>query len=147
MNQPRRILVVSMCTSHCVEAIKWGVSLARGYEAELFLIHIFHNPFGLEGWNLPIPSVEEEFNRMTEQMKEKLDRYIKSEDTAGLSIKESVIEGKPKDQILNFIKTNKIDLLVMTAHKQEHIEYLIFGGEIRDLVRKMPCSILLAKRE
>jgi nucleotide-binding universal stress UspA family protein len=147
MNQPRRILVVSMCTRHCVEAIKWGVSLARGYEAELFIIHIFHNPFGLEGWNLPIPSVEEEFNRMTEQMKEKLDRYIKSEDTAGLSIKESVIEGKPKDQILNFIQTNKIDLLVMTAHKQEHIEYFIFGGEIRNLVRKMPCSILLAKRE
>ncbi len=146
----KRILVVSMCTEHCLKAVQWGISLAKNYNAKLFIIHIIHNPFGLEGWNLPIPSMktlEDEYVTMTRKAKKSLDNYIKSEDTTGLSIEETVIEGDPKDEIYRFIEKEKIDLLVMVAHQQEHIEHLISGRQIRDLVRKMPCSIFLVRRE
>ena len=33
-----------------------GISLAQKYEAKLFVIHVMHNPFMLEGWN-SIPSL------------------------------------------------------------------------------------------
>jgi universal stress protein A len=150
MNDLNNILVVSMCTKHCLNAVQWGISLAKNYNAKLFIIHIIHNPFGLEGWNLPISSVktlEEEFATITRKAKENLDQYILSEDTTGLSIEETVIEGNPKDEISKFIEKEQIDLLVMVAHEQEHIEHFIFGREIRDLVRKMPCSIFLVRRE
>jgi universal stress protein A len=150
MNDLNHILVVSMCTKHSQKAIQWGISLSKNYNAKLFIIHIIHNPFGLEGWNLPIPSMktlEEEFATMTRKAKEDLDQYILSEDTTGLSIEETVIEGNPKDEISKFIEKEQIDLLVMVAHEQEHIEHFVSGREIRDLVRKMPCSIFLVRRE
>jgi nucleotide-binding universal stress UspA family protein len=91
--------------------------------------------------------LEEEFATMTRKAKEDLDQYIRSEDTTGLSIEEIVIEGNPKDEISKFIEKEQIDLLIMVAHQQEYIEHFISGGEIRDLVRKMPCSLFLVHRE
>jgi nucleotide-binding universal stress UspA family protein len=92
-------------------------------------------------------TLEEEFASMTREAKKTLHQYIKSEDTAGLSIEESVIEGDPGDGIFRLIEKEKIDLLVMVAHQQEHIEHFISGRDIQALVRKMPCSILLIRRE
>ena len=150
MSELNRILVVSLSTSHCLKAVQWGISLAKNYGTKLFIVHIIHNPFGLEGWNLPIPSMatlEEEFSAMTRKAKEALDQYIEAEDTTGLAIEEAVIEGDPKDEISKFIEKEQIDLLVMAAHKQDHIEHFISGREIHDLVRKMPCSLFLVRRE
>jgi nucleotide-binding universal stress UspA family protein len=150
MSDLNRILVVSLSTRHCLKAVHWGISLARNYDAKLFIIHIIHNPFGLEGWNLPIPSIttlEEEFTTMTQKAKEDLDQYIRAEDTTGLAIEEAIIEGDPKDEISKFIEKEKIDLLVMVAHEQDRIEHFISGREIHDLVRKIPCSLFLVRRE
>ena len=150
MPQLRRILVVTLSTKHCIRAVEWGVALARTYNAKLFVAHIIHNPFGLKGWNLPIPSMktlEEEFATMTQKAKEDLHQYIVLQDSSGLSIEESVVEGDPKDEISAFIEKEKIDLLVMVAHEQEYIEHVISGREIHDLVRRMPCSIFLVRRE
>lgn len=150
MNDLKRILVISMCTKHCLKAIQWGISLAKNYGAKLFVTHIIHNPFGMEGWNLPVSSIktmEEEFLKMTQEAKKELDEYIRSEETEGLSIDDNVVEGKPKDEIPKIIEKEQIDLLIMTAHEQEHIEHFLSGREIRDLIRKMPCSILLVRRE
>ena len=41
----KRILVVSRMTQLCQEAVHQGISLARKYGAELFVIHVVHNPF------------------------------------------------------------------------------------------------------
>lgn len=145
-----RILVVSMHTKHCLKAVQCGISLAKTYNAELFIVHIIHNPFGLEGWNLPISSIktlEEEFTTMSREAKETLDRYIQSEDTSGVSIEERVIEGNPRDEIHKFIEEERIDLLVMVAHEQDYIEHVFSGRAINDLVRKMPCSLFLVRRE
>ncbi len=150
MSNLNRILVVSLSTQHCLKAVQWGISLARNYDAKLYIIHIIHNPFGLEGWNLPIPSMttlQEEFGTMTRKAKEALDQYIEAEDTTGLDIEEAVIDGDPKDEISKFIDKEQIDLLVMAAHEQDHIEHFISGREIHNLVRKMPCSLFLVRRE
>ena len=150
MEDVNRILVVSMHTKHCLKAVQWGISLAKNYNAKLYIVHIIHNPFGLEGWNIPIASIntlKEEYAEMARKVKDELDQYIQSEDTTGLSIKESVVEGNPKDTIFRFIEKEQIDLLIMVAHEQEHLEHLISGREIHDLIRKMPCSIFLVRRE
>ena len=141
MDVLNNILVVSMCTKHCVKAVQWGISLAKNYKAKLFIIHIIRDNFGPGGWK------EKEFVTTTQKAKEALDQYIRSADTTSLSMEETIIEGNPKDEIIKFIKKKQIDLLIMVAHQQEIIEHFILGQEIHDLVRKMPCSIFLVHRE
>ncbi|WP_319573790.1 universal stress protein [uncultured Desulfobacter sp.] len=150
MKNPERILVVSMGTKQALKAVQWGISLARNYGAELFITHIVHNPFGLKGWSLPISSakiIEDEFTKILEDAHKDLQDYIKTEDSEGLTIQESVIQGNPVKEITKLISEKNIDLMVMTAHEQGYIEHLMMGNDIRELIQKMPCSLFLVKRE
>lgn len=42
---------------------------------------------------------------------------------------------------------NKDHLLIMLAHEEGRIEHFLFGRDNEDLIRKMPCSIMLVKKE
>lgn len=142
-----RILVVSRSTKYCQKAVHYGVSLARKYNAELFVLHVEHNPFGTKGWSLPIVSLEEDYKRLLREAKKDLDRIIAQEKTAGLPIRELIIVGEPTKEIIKVVEEENIDLLVLLAHEEWHLEHFLFGRTNRELARKMPCSILLVKKE
>jgi universal stress protein A len=150
MDDIKRILVLSKSTKHCEKAVHYGVSLAKAYQAELYVMHIIHNPFGLKGWNLPLislPDLEKEFNKMFRDAKADLDRIISHEKTTGLSIEEIVVEGDPTKKLFSFIEEEKIDLLIMLAYEQWRLEHFFFGRELDEIVRRMPCSVLLVQKK
>jgi universal stress protein A len=60
MEDIKRILVVSRSTKDCVKAVHYGASLSQKFGAGLYIIHVIHDPLIFGGWNLPIPSLEEE---------------------------------------------------------------------------------------
>ncbi|OGQ99572.1 MAG: universal stress protein [Deltaproteobacteria bacterium RIFOXYD12_FULL_57_12] len=147
MNEYKRILVVSRMIQSCRKAIHTGVSLAQKYGAELYVIHSIYNPFGLKGWSVGTLSIEKEYQKLLVDTKRQLSELVKAEKTKGMAIKELVLEGEPTEDILKTIVQEKIDLLVMLAHEEGHLEDLLFNRSNDELVRKMPCSILLVKNE
>ena len=63
-------------------------------------------------------------------------------------------EGPPTEELLKVIKEENIDLLIMHAHEETRMERLesrlenfLFGASKEQIMRKMPCSILLVKDE
>jgi universal stress protein A len=150
MDTIKRILVISRSTKYCRKAVHYGVSLSRKYGAELYIIHVIHDPFGLEGWNLPIPylrSLQEEYKKMQQDIKRELEKIITSEKAQGILIKEFIREGDPVDEILRVVEDEKIDLMIMLAHEEGRLEHFLFGRDNEKMIRKMPCSILLVKHE
>ena len=147
MEDIKRILVVSRMTKHCREAVHLGISLARKYDAELSILHVVHNPFGLEGWNVPLVSLEKEYQKIFEDAKADLDRVIREEKAKGFPIRELIKKGEPTEEILQTVKDEKIDLMILLAHEEWRIEHFLFGRSNEELVRMMPCSILFVKKE
>jgi len=147
MNEYKRILVVSRMIQSCRKAIQFGVSLAQKYGAELYVIHSIYNPFGLKGWSVGTLSIEKEYQKLLVDTKRQLSALVEAEKTKGMSIKELVREGEPTGEILKTIEQEKIDLLVMLAHEEGRMEDLFFNRSNDELVRKMPCSIMLVKKE
>jgi nucleotide-binding universal stress UspA family protein len=147
MKDIKRILVVSRDTRYCKKAVRYGVSLSRNYGAELYVVHVIHEPLIFGGWNLPIPSLEEEYMKALKQAREELHEIINSEKDKGMSIKEMVKEGKPTEEILKVVNEEKIDLIIMLAHEEGHLEHFLFGRSNEEIIRKMPCSILMVKKE
>ena len=130
MDDVKRILVVS-------------ISLAKQYNSKLYVLHVLHDPFSYDGWNLPIPSLKQEYEKLVQKAREDIDRIIKSEQAEGLEITESVQDGKPVDEIIKVVEDEKIDLIIMLAHEEGRLEHYLFGRAIEELTRKMPCSIFL----
>ena len=147
MNEFKRILVVAALIQSGRIAIRHGVSLARKYGAELFVLHSIYNPFGPKEWGLGTRELAEEYEKSIVDTKRKLTGLVNAEKTKGMSIKVMVREGEPTGEILKAIEEENIDLLVMLAHEEGRLEDLLFNRSTDELVRKMPCSIMLVKKE
>ncbi len=126
MGKLSRILVVSQMTRNCREAFRMGVSLARQNNAELYLVHVVHNPFGIEGWNLPLPSLEKDFQKLLRESREDMEKLVAAEKSEGLKLVELIREGDPVDEVVKAVEEYEIDLLVMLAHEEGKLEHFSF---------------------
>ncbi len=147
MENIKNILVVSRMVKYDAKAIQTGASLARKYGAKLTIIHVIHDPFGIEGWDLPMPNLEKDYQNLLKKTRQELDKLVEQERAGGTSIEVMLKEGEPTREILQTIKEKQIDLLVMLAHEEGHLEHFLFGKSNHELILKMPCSILLVKKE
>jgi nucleotide-binding universal stress UspA family protein len=150
MDDIKRILVVTKSTKHCKKAVLHGISLARHYQAELQVLHLMHDPFGLEHWQLAIPSlkaIQQEHQQMRDTARKDLDAMVAAEQAQGLNIKVDLAEGHPEKEILQAVKEKKIDLLITIAHAEGHLEQLLFGRINEELHRMLPCSLMFIKHE
>ncbi len=147
MNEYKRILVISRMIQSSRKVIQVGVSMAHKFGAELFVIHSIYNPFGLKGWSVGTLSLAKEYDYIVKEAKRKLSELIESEKRKGMSITELVREGEPTEEILKTIEEEKIDLLIMLAHEEGRLEDLFFNRSNDVLVRTMPCSLMLVKKE
>jgi universal stress protein A len=146
MEDIRRILAVSWMTQYCQRTIHYAVSLAAKYGAELSVIHVIDTLWS-QGWNLPTMSQDEARGKEMERIQAELDNIIGSETKEGVKIKKIIKEGDPIEEIMKVIEEEKIDLVIMRTHEEGRIERLLVGGSNDALIRKMPCSILLVKKE
>ncbi len=150
MKDIKRILVISRSTAHCHKAIQYGLDLSRMLGAELYVAHIFTDPFSMAGWNLCIPlgTIQEEYRLMAEKTRKKLDRMIEEQQDLNNPVKvtELVTEGAMTNEVIKLVKREKIDLAIMVAHEEGRVEKFLFDHENQRLVRKMPCSIFLVKQ-
>lgn len=145
MENINKILVVSRSTKKCREVLQTGISLAHAYNAHLYVLHVIHDPFNLEGWNLPVPSLEKEYQKMVSDAKEDLDRMLNEEKERGLPITVWVRDGRPDKAVVQVVEEEKIDLVLMLAHEEGRLEHFLFGKTNDIILRKMPASIMLVK--
>ncbi len=137
------ILVVSRSTSHCIKVLHTGIALARKFDARLHVLHIIHDPFSLNGWNLPVPSLDEEYQAMVARARKELDRMIQIEKAEGMVINEWVKDGNPVDAIAQAVESENIDLILMLAHREGRLEHFLFGKTNDAIIRKLPANLML----
>lgn len=150
MNIFNRILIVSRMTPDCRTAVHCGLSLARKYHAKLQVLHLVSNPFDMKVINVPELFAEgdvKNYLNIHQEAKEELDKVLQKEIRDGFPIKVMISSQDPVEEIVKVVKAEKIDLIVMLAHEEGRIEHTLFGGEKDAITRRMPCSILLVKKE
>jgi nucleotide-binding universal stress UspA family protein len=74
-------------------------------------------------------------------------RPWKQERARGVAVDVMLEEGDPTKEVLTAVKEKEIDLVVVLAHEEGHLEHFLFGRSNHELILKMPCSILLVKKE
>jgi len=141
----KNILVNFTPTRDWVGVAEHAIRHARKLGARLYFIDVIHDPFGYSGWNLPMPSLEKEYESIVEEARDRLRALVQAEKDRGVVIESIVREGDPVAQITEVIKEKEIDLLVVPAHQEDRLESFLFGSVNQKLIREMPCSIMLLK--
>jgi nucleotide-binding universal stress UspA family protein len=150
MENFKNILVVVKSTRDCRKALHHGISLARSLNARLHVLHLMHDPFGLEHWQLALPSrkaIQEEYKHMQVKARKDLDAMIAAEQAKGLQIEVAIAHGDPEQEILSAVERNKIDLLIVVAHSAGHLEQMLFDRLNEEIHRKLPSSLMFVKQE
>jgi len=94
-----------------------------------------------------MPSLAEEYKNGLKEAREEIHTIINSEKKKGMSIKELIREGDPTEELFKAVKEEGINLLIMLAHEEGHLQHFLFGRSNEEIIRKMPCSVLLVKKE
>ena len=55
------------------------------------------------------------------------------------------VTGVPHDEIIKFVKKNKIDLIVMGSHGRKGMDRILFGSTAANVVRFAPCPVLTVR--
>jgi nucleotide-binding universal stress UspA family protein len=139
------ILVVSRSTTRCVKVLRTGIALARKFGARLHILHIIHDPFSFNGWNLPVPSLEKEYQSMVAQARADLDRMIQAEKSEGMVINEWVKDGEPAAAIEQAVESENVDLILLLAHREGRLEHFLFGKTNDAIIRKLPATLMLVR--
>ena len=66
---------------------------------------------------------------------------------SGLPIKITNKDGNPADEIVKVVEEEKIDLMVLLAHQEGRLEHMLFDQDNAEIIRRMPCTMLLVKKE
>jgi nucleotide-binding universal stress UspA family protein len=123
------------------EILNYAVNIAKKYNAELHLIHIIPNlnyftPY--ESFLTPENLIAIERN-IEKEVDKDFDKITK---TLDMSVKKVVKTGVTFVEIIDYIKTEGIDLVVMGTHGRSAIEHILIGSVAEKVVRKSPCPVL-----
>lgn len=125
-------------------AMAYAVSLAREYDAQMHLVHVYEQPFayGNAGFaGTPIPAEIPPADLNEEQAK--LDLVTPAED---VKFRREFIVGSPADDLVKYAKENEIDLVVMGTHGRTGLTRLLMGSVAEGVVRRSPCPVLTIKQ-
>ncbi len=143
--QIRKILVPIDFSDHSKNALRYAVSLASSFGAELLLVYVVEPtiyPADFSFGQVAMPSFE---NELRERGKEGLDELVKSHVAGKVKASAMVRTGKPFLEIIDAASEESADLIVIATHGHTGVEHILFGGTAEKVVRKAPCEVLVVR--
>ncbi|MEJ5173003.1 MAG: universal stress protein [Hydrogenothermaceae bacterium] len=124
-------------------------SLSKKLDPELFLLYVLE-PIK----DLPFDIFEEEIRHLHDlkyKLREEADKTLKSYEETLISenirSSYSIVEGDEVESILDFAQKNRIDLIVIPAHKRTKLEYKALGSVSLRVASKATSSVLVVKQK
>jgi universal stress protein A len=126
------------------DIVAYAVDIATKYGAELHLLHVIPNlnyftPY--ESFLTPENLVSIESNIEKEVAKD----FDKTTKGISIPISKVIKTGVTFVEIIDYIKENEIDLVVMGTHGRSGIEHILIGSVAEKVVRKSPCPVLTVR--
>lgn len=123
------------------EVIAYAADIAKQYGAELHVLHVIPNltyftPY--ESFLTPenLVAVEKNIQNEVERDFGKILKHV------GMEIKKVVKTGVAFVEIIDYAKSEGIDLIVMGTHGRSGIEHILIGNVAEKVVRKSPCPVM-----
>ena len=115
--------------------------VASKFGAEVHLVFVARILEHFTSIYVPHPSVRNFEAEIVKGAERKLDEFIKDH-FRGLSPKAQVILGDAAEEILKYVRSEGIDLVIMGTHGRKGLERIVFGSVAERVVQKSPVPVL-----
>ena len=130
-----------------LEALKTAVEMAKTYQAQLYALQVV-NPvptLSKDGFMPPAPmsfNVPKYEDELCQAAKTFLKKTITDLVPENVKITAEVRVGEPHQVIIDFVKENKVELIVMATHARKGMAHFFLGSVAEKVLRKSPVPVL-----
>ncbi len=137
-----KILVPIDFSEFTDDIVKYATEIAQKFGSTIHLIHVIPNmdyftPYesfmAAENMVTVQKGVEAEVQRDLEKVADKI---------AGVPVTRAVRTGVSFVEIVEYVKNEHIELVIMATHGRGGLEHIIIGSVAEKVVRKSPCPVL-----
>jgi nucleotide-binding universal stress UspA family protein len=140
----KNILVPSDFSECSDQAVRYGLELARKFDATIHLLHVVQDPatqpWVAEGFAMPLLDVVEQWQK---QAADRLAAAVPPADRARSRVASTI--GSSYPEILRYAEEQGIDLIVMGTHGRGAVGHLLLGSIAEKVVRRSPCPVLTVR--
>ena len=140
---------IACCTDfseNAEAAFQMSIEMAEKYHASLTIIHVLPpqvNPMMNDSdWMVPELSTEAITLRLEERMQDEYGTKVPE----GVDYRTAILDGHVSSEIIKYLETHRIDLVVLGAYGLSGMELVLFGSVAKRVVHKAPCSVLIARK-
>lgn len=146
MPQIKQILCPVDFSEPSARAYDSAQSLARHYQARLFLQHVVDLILPSYAYYADAIYITEVFQTIREGAQKQLQDFAKLHARCGVQPECLVSEGGVTESILSFAAVQKVDLIVMGAHGLKGVDRAALGSVTAKVLRKAWCPVLVNRR-
>lgn len=136
----KRILMATDFSDCSQDALDHAVSLAKTYNADLYLIHVFDTLAFSR-----VPQYDSLLKKIREVTSEDLMRLAADLRKEGIEVHPVYREGVAHDQIVKEAQEISADLIAMGTHGRSGEPYEMIGSVAERVVRKATCPVLTVR--
>jgi len=137
----KTILVPSDFSECSDAAVRYGLELARRFDAKLHLLHVVADPatqaWAAEGFAMAIPEVVAQWQV---EARARLVASVPAADAGRVTT--FVTVASPYPEILRYANEHGVDLIVMGTHGRGAVTHMLLGSIAEKVVRRAPCPVL-----
>ncbi len=149
----RKILVPVDFSPSVDRIIKAAITLATATAAKIYLLHVEEDVFRIKQGHVCtvmdrdfIPIIDKFHQTVLSECTSKL-KDLLSKIPENLRGDTLIREGHPMEQILDYIREQSIDLVVIGSRGQSKFASQRLGSTTEKIARKAPCSVYIVKDE
>jgi len=140
----KKILVPTDASEFSLRAFQAAVEMARCFQAEIVLLHVSYTPQSLFGH---IPNYEFAISQedLVASGKAALEATLASTSYEGVPVKKVLEVGYPAIKIIEQIKKDDIELVIMGSRGYGPLTGSVLGSVSQRVVQKSPVPVLIIK--
>jgi nucleotide-binding universal stress UspA family protein len=138
----KNILVATDFSEPSGVALAYGRDLARTYNARLHVLHVVEDV--MLRYTPEVGFIGKDLQKdLEDSARRDLDALIRDDDRNELGAVGVMTRGiNPAKTIVEYAKSNPIDLIVTGTHGRGAVEHLLLGSVAERVVRTAPCPVL-----
>jgi nucleotide-binding universal stress UspA family protein len=140
----KKILVPVDFSESTAKILPYALSVARQYAAEVILLNVVRDLTSWETW-VPHPSIEEFAKQALSGAEKAMESFCEEnseELKACASYEKKVVAGDPAAEIIETVKSENADMIIMGTHGRKGLEHTIFGSVAENVLRKSSVPVM-----
>ncbi len=140
----KKILCAVDLSSHSSTVAEYTVTLAKALGAEVLVIYAAPSLSQYVGFHVPPSSIENFVGEIVNGAEKSMNAFV-AENFAGVKCTSKVLTGYAAEQILEQVKLENVDMIIMGTHGRKGIDRILFGSVAEKIVKSAEVPVLTVR--